>query len=144
MVVPRFVNQALSGQTLRVYGDGHQTRTFCDVRDVVRALIGLVESKDTAGEVFNIGSSLEITIAELARRVLKLAKISGFKQRTPYGVSEEIVHVPYDSVYGEGFEDMIRRLPDISKIRRAIGWEPTIHLDDTLLGIIEGRVGDSR
>jgi UDP-glucose 4-epimerase len=126
MVVPSFVREALAGQPLEVYGDGTQSRCFCHVADVVRALVDLVEFGDHAyGEVFNIGSTEEVTISELAERIQGLT-----------GSVSEIVHVPYDEAYEEGFEDMPRRVPDTSKIRAAIGWEPTFTLNDVLRDVI--------
>lgn len=121
MVIPRFVGQALRGDPITVYGDGTQSRTFCDVQDAVRAIIGLAEHPDAVGQVFNIGSTREITIKALAELVKReLASPS------------EIVFVPYEQAYGPGFEDMQRRVPDISKIRRLLGWEPEIPLEETI------------
>ncbi len=125
MVVPRFVRQALLNQPLTVYGDGQQTRCFTSVKDVVRAVIGLADAPQAVGQVFNIGSQEEVTIEALARRTIALA-----------GSRSEIVFVPYDQAYEQGFEDMRRRVPDISRIKRAIGWEPQINLDGILLEVI--------
>ena len=132
MVVPNFVRQALEGETLTVYGDGSQSRCFCDVRDVVRALIGLIEilPPATAGEVVNVGSTEEITIADLARRVLTLAGRP----------AEDFVLVPYAEAYEPGFEDMQRRVPDIGKIGRLIGWAPEIGLNRTLQDVMAEHV----
>ncbi len=127
MVIPRFVGQALAGEPLTVYGDGQQTRCFCNVRDVVAALMGLIECPAAVGEVFNVGSTDEVTIEALARRVLALT------DRSP----ESIIFVPYAQAYEPGFEDMQRRVPDISKIRRTIGWVPTVSLDETLRQVIQ-------
>ncbi len=121
MVIPRFVGQALRGDPITVYGDGTQTRTFCDVADVVRAIIGLAEHPDAVGQVFNIGSTREIAIRDLAALVKE-------ELQSP----SEIVFVPYEEAYGPGFEDMQRRVPDISKIRRLLGWEPEIPLEETI------------
>jgi UDP-glucose 4-epimerase len=126
MVVPRFVQQALEHQPLTVYGDGAQTRCFCDVGDAVRAIIALGELDEAAGQVFNVGSTEEVSILALAQRVQALA-----------GVEERIKFVPYADAYAAGFEDMARRVPDIGKIRRAVGWQPARDLDYTLLRIIE-------
>jgi len=125
MVVPRFVRQALAGEPVTVYGDGQQTRSFCHVGDVVRAIIGLVDEPDATGDVFNVGSTEEVTIEALARRTVALARSSS-----------EIVFVPYDEAYEVGFEDMRRRVPDITKIRSLIGWEPRVDLDGILGSVI--------
>jgi UDP-glucose 4-epimerase len=126
MVVARFVQAAVTGAPLEIHGDGNQTRTFCDVKDTIRALQGLMESPDTSGEIFNVGSRNWITIAELAQRVLELT-----------GSRSELVYVPYDKVYGGGIDDMLHRLPAIEKITAAIGWEPTRSLDDILRDVID-------
>lgn len=125
MVVPRFVKQALANDMITVYGDGKQSRCFCNVRDAVRAIISLAENPAAEGEVFNIGSTDEITILDLARYI---------KEKTRS--RSEIVLVPYEEATAPGFEDMRRRVPDISKIQRAIGWRPIIGLDETLDQII--------
>ena len=125
MVVPRFVSSALTGQPIRVYGDGQQSRCFLHVRDAVRAIAGLADHPDAVGQVFNIGSTDEITIAGLAQRI---------KQIT--GSASEIVYIPYSQAYEEGFEDMRRRVPDILKIGRCMGWRPSLGLDDILKDII--------
>lgn len=133
MVVPSFVRQALLGQPITVYGNGEQRRCFCHVRDVVRALSDLLNREDLYGEVFNIGSTEEVSILELAKMV---------KDAT--GSESEITLVPYAEAYGEGFEDMRRRVPDISKIAGALGWRTTASLDQTLSDVIEherGRAG---
>ena len=125
MVVPRFVRQALEGERITVYGDGQQSRCFCNVRDAVRAIAALAVAPACEGEVFNVGSTSEISILDLARRV---------KQKT--GSQSEIVLVPYEEATAPGFEDMRRRVPDIGKIHEAIGWQPAISLDETLDEII--------
>lgn len=125
MVVPNLVRQALSGQPITVYGNGEQRRCFCDVRDVVRALCTLLPRQDLAGEVLNIGSTEEVSILELARRV-----------KAATGSDSEITLVPYEEAYGEGFEDMRRRVPDISKIERVLDWRPTASLDQILDDVI--------
>ncbi|MFQ3534262.1 MAG: GDP-mannose 4,6-dehydratase [Aggregatilineales bacterium] len=125
MVVPRFVRWALKNEPIQVYGDGMQQRCFCNVNDVVRAIIGLGEAPDVNGEVFNIGSNEEISIYELAERI---------KART--NSRSEIQLVPYDRAYETGFEDMRRRVPDIRKIYACIGWQPTTPLDETIDQII--------
>lgn len=125
MVVPRFIAQALEGKPLTVYGDGSQSRCFTHVEDAVRAVIGLMDSDRTVGEVFNVGNAEEITILNLAERV-----------RTLTDASSEIVFVPYAVAYEEGFEDMLRRVPSIEKIRRTTGWRPERSLDDILTSTI--------
>lgn len=126
MVVPTFVKQALLGHPLTVYGDGNQTRCFANVKDVVWAMAQLAETPEATGEVFNIGSTELVSIGELALRVKKLSQSTS-----------EIVKIPYDEAYEAGFEDMLQRKPDITKIRKAIGYEPKINLDQTILDIID-------
>ena len=128
MVVARFAQAAVAGETLEIHGDGTQTRTFCHVLDTIRGLKGLMESPVTTGEIYNVGSRNHISIGDLATRVLELA-----------GSSSEIVYVPYDKVYGTGIDDMLHRVPAIEKIRDAIGWAPTRTLDDILTDVIEHR-----
>jgi UDP-glucose 4-epimerase len=126
MVIPNLVKQALLGHPLTVYGDGTQSRCFTYISDVVGALIQLSEVKGAVGEVFNIGNDREeITIMDLARRVQARA-----------GSKSEIVLVPYDTAYEEGFEDMQRRVPDLAKIRSLIGYEPRVQLDEILERVI--------
>lgn len=145
MVIPRFVKQALEGKALTVYGDGKQSRCFCNVEDSVRAIIGLAESNDAIGQVFNIGSTQEITILDLAHRVLKIVdeQTNIMTQGTENKVTlqnnakeERIVFIPYDQAYEKGFEDMRHRKPDIKKIKDFIGWEPKIGLDETLQQVV--------
>ena len=128
MVVPSFVRQALVGEPITVHGDGRQRRCFCHVKDVVRAMADLMETEDAVGEVFNIGSSDEITIMDLAERV-RLACES----------DSEIRLVPYEEAYEAGFEDMRRRVPDISKISALLGWRPTRTLEQILEDVIESQ-----
>jgi UDP-glucose 4-epimerase len=126
MVIPRFVQQALAGKPLTVYGDGRQGRCFCHVADTIAAIIALIDAPETIGQVFNIGSTEEITILDLARAILTLTG------RDPDGT----VLIPYDQAYEPGFEDMRRRVPDITKIKRTVGWEPSIALGETLRQVI--------
>ncbi|MGC9349156.1 MAG: GDP-mannose 4,6-dehydratase [Anaerolineae bacterium] len=126
MVIPRFVGQALAGEELTVYGDGQQSRCFCNVADVVEALKGLIAAPEAVGEVFNVGSTEEVTILELARRILAA---TGRDQ-------DGVRFVPYAEAYEPGFEDMERRVPDINKIGATIGWQPTTPLDETLQQVI--------
>ncbi len=127
MVVPRFVRQALEGRPITVYGDGSQSRCFCNVSDVVEALLALAGRPAAVGEVFNVGNTHEVSILELAQRILTLAG------RSP----EEVVFIPYDEAYEPGFEDMQRRVPDTSKIRALTGWEPRLSLEETLAQVLE-------
>ena len=126
MVIPTFVKQALAGRPLTVYGDGSQTRCFGYVGDVVGALVALMEKEEAVGEVFNIGSSEEVSIMELAERVKGLT-----------GSKSEVVTVPYDEAYEEGFEDMPRRVPDTTKVTGLTGFRTTVTLDDILRSVIE-------
>jgi UDP-glucose 4-epimerase len=125
MVVPRFVRQALLGKPITVYGDGSQRRSFTWVGDVVRTMISLIQHESARGEVFNIGHTKDISIYELALMVQKLTN----------SVSE-VIFVPYDQAYEEGFEDMRRRLPDLSKIHALIGYRPSLDLPELLTQII--------
>ncbi len=126
MVVPTFVQQALSGRPIRVHGDGSQTRCFCHVDDVVRGLIGLMDIGEEAyGQVFNIGSQEEISILGLADRVREMT-----------GSESEIHLIPYEEAYEAGFEDMPRRYPDIAKIGKTLDWRPTRSLDEILGDVI--------
>jgi UDP-glucose 4-epimerase len=121
MVIPTFVKQALSGRPITVYGDGKQTRCFGYVADVVDALIKVFDHPDAVGNVYNIGSTEEISILDLAKRVKQLTQSDS-----------EIQCIPYDEAYTEGFEDMPRRIPDTSKVRDLIGFKPTTTLDQIL------------
>ena len=130
MVIPTFVKQALAGRPITVYGDGKQSRCFGYVGDVVGALIKLMDHKDAVGNVFNIGSNEEISILQLAQRIKELTQSDS-----------EIVFVPYDEAYEEGFEDMPRRIPDISKVRNLVGFEPKMSLDGILQTVIDFQSG---
>jgi UDP-glucose 4-epimerase len=125
MVVPRLVGQALAGTDLTVYGDGRQTRCFCHVADVVQALFGLVTEPRAYGNVFNVGATSEISIFDLAERIIELT-----------GSASAIRLTPYDEAYGTGFEDMYRRVPDIGKVGKFIGWSPTRSLEDIIGDVI--------
>jgi UDP-glucose 4-epimerase len=133
MVVPNFVRQALAGQPLTVFGDGTQSRCFCHVHDVVRALADVMERDDVFGEVFNIGTEAEITIRGLAARV-----------RDVVGSDSPIRRIPYEEAYEQGFEDMQRRVPDIGKVRQVLGWEPTKSLDDIILDVRDHQLESSQ
>jgi UDP-glucose 4-epimerase len=126
MVVPTFIKQALHDRPITIHGSGEQSRCFADVGDVVRALIALMDHPAAVGEVFNIGSDEEVTIRALAERVKMLTRSSS-----------EVVSIPYEQAYGEGFEDMPRRVPDTRKAERLIGYRPTKSLDGILQGVIE-------
>ncbi|MCI0521465.1 MAG: GDP-mannose 4,6-dehydratase [Chloroflexi bacterium] len=132
MVIPRLAQQALRGENLTVYGDGQQSRCFLHVKDAVEAILALADHPSALGEVFNIGSTEEVTIEALARRILVLAASAGKAQ-----AGSEIVHVPYEQAYAVGFEDMRKRVPDISKIHAATGWQPARSLDETLADVIQ-------
>ena len=132
MVIPRLVEQALRGQAITVYGSGDQTRCFCHVSDVIGALLGLMSEPDAEGRVFNVGSQSEISIGDLAQRVVEVT-----------GSASEIVRIPYDEAYETGFEDMQRRRPDTSRINSLMGWRPTRDLDTIIKDVaadIEGRL----
>ena len=126
MVVPTFIKQALTGRPITIHGDGTQSRCFTDVSDVVAALLALMDHPAAVGDVFNIGSSEEVQIEALALRVKLLT-----------GSTSEIVHIPYEQAYGEGFEDMPRRVPDITKIQALIGYRPRKSLEAILGGVID-------
>lgn len=134
MVVPRFLKQALNGEALTVYGDGQQSRCFCDVEDAVRAMIKLSECPAAVGEVFNIGSTDSITIENLAKKVSNLIG-SEFKRSVA-----SIQKIPYHEVYEEGFEDIRHRKPDISKVEKLIQWKPEVSLDETLRRIVKNLI----
>ena len=126
MVIPNFVTTALAGRPLEIHGDGTQTRCFCHVKDTIRGLMGLMDETATSGEIFNLGSTERVTIRELAERIIELT-----------GSRSELVPVPYDQVYGQGIEDMLHRAPSIEKIYQAIGWEPTLGLDQILADVLD-------
>lgn len=136
MVIPNFVKQALAGRPITVYGDGKQSRCFGFVGDVVGALMKLMDNSDSVGQVFNIGSNEEVSILELAERIKKLTNSES-----------EIVFVPYDEAYEEGFEDMPRRVPDITKVNNLVGFRPTMTLDGILQSVIDfysGRINNQK
>ena len=130
MVIPTFVKQALAGRPITVYGDGNQSRCFGYVGDVVGALVKIMDHEDAVGQVFNIGSNQEISILELAQKVKELTQSDS-----------DIVFVPYDEAYEEGFEDMPRRVPDISKVRDLVGFRPEMNLDGILKTVIDYQSG---
>lgn len=121
MVIPRFIRQALANEPLTIFGDGTQRRCFCHVSDVVRALLLLLELPDAVGETFNVGSAGEVSIADLAQRIIEAT-----------GSTSTLSYIPYSDAYGVGIEDMERRLPDTTKLRELTGWEPTRGFDEIL------------
>jgi UDP-glucose 4-epimerase len=133
MVIPTFVRQALSGRPITVYGNGEQTRCFGYVGDVVGALVKLMDHSEAVGQVFNIGSNEEVSIMALARRVKELTESDS-----------EIVCIPYDEAYEEGFEDMPRRVPDITKVNQLVGFRPEMSLDGILKSVINFHSGRQR
>lgn len=126
MVLPRFVSAALAGNPITVYGDGEQTRSFCHVRDTIRALTDLMADETASGEIFNVGNDHELTINELAQRVADQV-----------GGDVEIQHIPYDQAYAPGFEDLRRRTPCVDKIRDHIGFTPENNLDQIIKDVID-------
>ena len=124
MVVPRFVTAALKNEPLSVYGSGDQIRCFCHVTDAVRGLLLVMDSNKAVGEVFNVGSNQQISIMELAKKVIEIT-----------GSKSVIEKIAYEKAYPEGFEDMQRRVPDISKIKQVLGWSPEINLDQIIKDI---------
>ena len=124
MVVPRFIAQALKNEPITVFGDGTQTRTFTYVEDVVRGIVKLIDAPGAVGEIFNIGGETEISINDLAKRIISIT-----------GSRSQIRHIPYSDAYQEGFEDMERRVPDITKIKTLIQYRNTHSLDDILIKI---------
>ena len=126
MVLPNFVQSALLGKPITVYGDGNQTRSFTHVRDVVDAITRLMSEPGAEGDVFNVGNDKEVTINELAEKVKNMTS------------SHSVIdHVPYEKAYGPGFEDMRRRCPNINKIRELIGFEPKYDLEAMIQGVID-------
>jgi len=125
MVVPRFVDQALRGEPLTVYGDGTQTRTFTGVKDVVKAFMGLMENEGSFGQVFNIGGTEEIAILDLAQKIIAIT-----------GSQSGIKMIPYEEAYEADFEDMERRVPSIEKVAQLIGFKPNDNLDDIIREIV--------
>jgi UDP-glucose 4-epimerase len=135
MVIPRFIRQALAGEPITVYSDGRQTRCFMHVQDAVNAIMTLTDTPDAVGEVFNIGSSHEISILDLARTVLAVVDDT---DELPPANDPRIQFIPYDEAYAKGFEDMRRRVPDTSKIRELTGWQPQYDLRKILRDVIAG------
>jgi UDP-glucose 4-epimerase len=132
-VLPRFVSAALTNQPLTVYGDGTQTRCFCHVADVVEALIALMGNLKNAGQVYNLGGDEEISMNQLAQRVIELT-----------GSSSKIVHISYEEAYGQKFDDMMRRVPKLEKIRGAIGFNRKFDTEQIIRSVIEDQRGKLR
>jgi len=126
MVIPRFVNQALKNENITVYGTGKQSRCFLHVKDVIKTLIKLMNNKDAIGQVFNIGSQEEISIENLAKKVIEITKSKS-----------KLIYIPYDKAYEEGFEDMQRRVPDTSKVKKLVGFKPTFNLEGIIKSVVE-------
>jgi UDP-glucose 4-epimerase len=126
MVIPRFVDQALRGEPLTVYGDGRQTRSFCHVSDAVDGLVALMDQPAAYGGVFNLGRPEEISIQHLAERVIARS-----------GSDSSIRHIPYWEAYGDGYEDTLRRVPDISRARKLVGFDPRLGLDEIIDSVID-------
>jgi len=124
MVVPRFVNSALKGEALSVYGSGEQIRCFCHITDAVRGLLLVMDSDKAVGEVFNVGNNQQVSIMELAKKVIEIT-----------GSKSTIEKIAYEKAYPQGFEDMQRRVPDISKIKQVLGWSPQLNLDQIIKDI---------
>jgi len=133
MVVPRLVSQALASEPLTVYGTGRQTRCFCHVTDVVEALYALMSEESAYGNVYNVGATTEVSIIDLAQRVIELT-----------GSKPDISLIPYSEAYGEGFEDMYRRVPDTTKVRGLIDWAPTRSLEDIIRDVVVHQQSVSR
>jgi UDP-glucose 4-epimerase len=126
MVIPRFVSQAIRGEPITVYGDGSQTRCFCHVGDIVTAMVDLMNNPDAYGKVFNLGGNEEISMNQLAQRIIDIT-----------GSPSKIKHMTYEEAYEEGFEDMQRRVPDTTRANNLVGFEPTIGLDDIITSVVE-------
>jgi UDP-glucose 4-epimerase len=126
MVVPTFIQQAVRGEPITVYGDGTQSRCFCNVRDVVKGITQLAEHPGAIGQIFNLGHDEEISIRQLAEKVKEITRSDS-----------DIVYVPYDLAYEEGFEDMKRRVPDLTKVKRLIGYYPIVTLEESLMEIFQ-------
>jgi UDP-glucose 4-epimerase len=128
MVVPKFISAALGGKDIQIYGDGNQTRVFCHVNDAILGLISLLKNPKSVGEVYNIGGVGEISINDLAYKIIKLTKSNA-----------KIIKIPYTDAYPDGYEDMQRRVPNIAKLNFLTGWAPKFDLDGTILDILENR-----
>lgn len=130
MIVPRFVQQALAGNPITVYGDGKQTRTFTHVRDVIWTILNLIEHPNAIGEIFNVGGKEEVSIEGLAHLVKEVLQSS-----SPVG------HIPYEEAYEEGFDDIRERVPDISKVQNLVGYNPKFSPEDIIVDVAEYQKG---
>jgi UDP-glucose 4-epimerase len=126
MVVPRFVEAALKNETIKIYGDGNQTRCFAHVYDAIDAVIAVAFSDKTIGKIVNIGNNKEISINDLAKKVIEVT-----------GSKSKVIHIGYDEAYGSGFEDMQRRIPSLELIEELVGWKPKRGLEDIITDIEE-------
>jgi UDP-glucose 4-epimerase len=124
MVVPRFIQAALKNEDIIIYDDGSQSRVFCHVEDAVRAVLSLTDTDSTIGDYFNVGGTGEVTIKELAEKTIQLTNSQS-----------QIKYIPYTEAYPAGFEDMQRRVPDITKIKNTIGWQPTYTLESIIYSV---------
>jgi UDP-glucose 4-epimerase len=129
MVLPRFAGSAIRNEQISVFGDGNQTRCFCHVSDTVQAILLVIDSEKSIGQVFNVGNDQQISIIELAKKVIKIADSNSI-----------IIKLPYSEAYSEGFEDMLRRVPDTSKINKLLGWSPKIGLDQIIQDVVDYQV----
>ena len=136
MVIPRFIEQAMHAEKLTVYGDGSQSRCFLHVRDAVEAIISLSGCTEAIGQVFNIGSTEEVTILELASRIIRMFHPESLTNKADF-LRKQISFIPYDQAYSAGFEDMHQRVPDITKIKAHTGWFAKMSLDDILKDVIK-------
>jgi UDP-glucose 4-epimerase len=125
MVLPRFVQAALKSEPITIYGDGTQSRVFCHVQDAVHAILTIAKTNSTIGEVYNVGGIGETTIKQLAENIIQRTRSNSI-----------ITYTPYDQAYTAGYEDMQRRVPDISKVKNAIGWEPIKTLDNIIDDVV--------
>jgi UDP-glucose 4-epimerase len=139
MVIPRFVQQALRGENISVYGDGLQSRCFLHVADAVEAIMALADCQKAEGEVFNVGAVEEITIHGLAQKVLSITQQKAGMAAGETS-TERITYIPYDQAYAVGFEDMRQRVPDISKIKEYTGWTPRHNLEDALIDVLDDQM----
>ncbi|MGB9669064.1 MAG: NAD-dependent epimerase/dehydratase family protein, partial [Anaerolineales bacterium] len=144
MVVPRFIQQALAGKPLTVYGDGNQSRCFLHVKDAVEAIAKLAESPRVIGEVLNVGSTEEITIRDLAKLVIAIRdrELDTRLKQQGRQLPNQIMYIPYDEAYTSGFEDMQRRVPDISKIAAMVGWQPKWTLQQSIEDILRANLSE--
>jgi UDP-glucose 4-epimerase len=149
MVIPRFIEQVFKGQPLTVFGDGQQSRCFLHVADAVEAILALSNCSTAIGQVFNIGSTEEINIRDLARLVLRVASEmrgkyqSGKIPKLGSSIDEQVLFVPYEDAYAVGFEDMHQRVPDISRIQQLTGWKPSHSLEETLADMVSSHLTES-